>query len=67
MKASVVREMTTQEIREKLVEEKLSYSKAKMAHSISPMENPLVLRSSRKDIARLAGELRQRDLNENSK
>ncbi len=63
MKASVVREMTTQEITEQLVEEKLNYSKIKMAHTISPLENPIQLRNKRKDIARLASELRSRQIN----
>jgi len=62
MKASVVREMTTQELREQLEELKLSYSKTKMAHTISPLENPMELNKSRKDIARLATELRSREL-----
>ena len=63
MKASVVREMTTQEITEQLVEEKLNYSKIKMAHTISPLENPIQLRNKRKDIARLSSELRSRQIN----
>ncbi len=63
MKASVVREMTTQEIKEKLEDERLNYSKMKMAHSISPLESPSNLKAVRKDIARLATELRNRQIN----
>lgn len=63
MKASVVREMTTQELKDKLQEEKLAYSKAKMAHAISPIENPMSIRAMRKDIARMSTELRNRELN----
>ena len=63
MKASVVREMTTQEIKDQIVEEKVNYAKMKMAHTISPLENPIVLRNKRKDIARLANELRSREIN----
>lgn len=63
MKASVVREMTTQEIKDKLENEKQAYAKAKMAHTISPLENPLTLKATRKDIARLSTELRNRELN----
>lgn len=63
MKSSVVREMTTQEIKEQLEESKLSYSRMKMGHTISPMENPTKLKSTRKDIARLSTELRNRELN----
>lgn len=64
MKASVVREMTTQEIKEQLEESKLNYYKMKMAHTISPLENPVSLKNSRKDIARLSTELRSREMNE---
>lgn len=63
MKASVTREMTTQEIKDQLVEEKISYSKMKMGHTISPMENPVVLKEKRKSIARLSTELRSREIN----
>lgn len=62
MKASVVREMTTQEISEQLVELKLSYSKVKMGHTITPLENPMELKKIRKNIARLSTELRSREL-----
>ncbi len=63
MKASVVREMTTQEIKDQLVEEKISYSKMKMGHTISPLENPVALKEARKTISRLSTELRSRDIN----
>ena len=55
--------MTTQEVHEQIVEEKISYDKLKMAHTISPLEDPSELKKKRKDIARLHTELRQRELN----
>ncbi len=55
--------MTTQEIKEALVEAQISYDKTKMGHTISPMENPVSLRDSRKTIARLNTELRSREIN----
>lgn len=64
MKASEIKEMTTQELVEKVQAEKVNYAKVKMAHSISPMENPMVLRATRKDIARMATELRSREMND---
>lgn len=63
MKASVIREMTTQEIREQVVEEKINYDKMKMAHAISPLENPSELNGKRKVIARLSTELQHRKIN----
>ncbi|MES2588976.1 MAG: 50S ribosomal protein L29 [Bacteroidota bacterium] len=43
-----------------LFEEK--YSKMKLAHSVTPMENPLQIRSMRKTIARLHTELTKRNI-----
>lgn len=63
MKASVVREMTTQEIREAIESQRANYDKTKMAHTISPIENPMNLKYTRKNIARLLTELRQREIN----
>lgn len=61
MKASVIKEMTTQEISERIEEEKVGYDKLRMAHHISPLENPMELKSKRKLIARLQTELRARN------
>lgn len=60
MKASVVREMTTQEISEAIAEQNISLDKLRMAHHISPLENPMQLKELRKTIARLNTELRRR-------
>lgn len=60
MKSSIIREMTTDEIQERLVDEKSTLAKMKMQHAISPLENPLVLREKRKDVARLMTELTNR-------
>jgi large subunit ribosomal protein L29 len=60
MKSSVIREMTTDEIEDKLIDEKSALGKLKMQHAISPLENPLVLRDRRKDVARLMTELTRR-------
>ncbi|MCI5057898.1 MAG: 50S ribosomal protein L29 [Flavobacteriales bacterium] len=63
MKASVIKEMTTEELQDKLVEEKELYSKLKLNHAVSPLENPLSIRSKRKVIARLRTELNKRAIN----
>lgn len=60
MKPSVIREMTTEEIQERLEDEKATIEKLRMQHAISPLENPLVLREKRKDVARLMTELNKR-------
>ncbi|GAB5539943.1 MAG: hypothetical protein Salg2KO_20460 [Salibacteraceae bacterium] len=60
MKSSVIREMTTEEIQDKLIDEKSTLAKMKMQHAISPLDNPLVLRERKKDVARLMTELTRR-------
>ena len=62
MKASVIAEMTTEEIKDKLVEETEMSSKLKINHTVSPLENPMQLRSRRKVVARLKTELKKREL-----
>ncbi len=66
MKQSIVKELTTDEIREKVKEERAHYVKIKMAHAVSPLDNPLKIRSSRKAIARMATELKNRSMKEQS-
>ena len=60
MKQSIVKDLTTDEVREKMRDERASYTKMKMAHAVSPVENPMKLRASRRAIARLETELRKR-------
>lgn len=62
MKQSVVIEMTTPELKERIFEEKKDLSRLTMAHAVSPLENPLVLREKRRSIARLNTELTKREL-----
>lgn len=60
MKQSIVKDLTTDEIREKIKEEKANYVKLKMAHAVSPVENPMKIRASRRAIARMVTELKKR-------
>ncbi|MCH8554834.1 MAG: 50S ribosomal protein L29 [Schleiferiaceae bacterium] len=62
MKASDLKNLTTEELRDKLVEEQNNYRSAKLTHAISPMENPLALRGQRRDIARIHTELAMREM-----
>ncbi len=63
MKAKEVKELTTAELKERLDAQKAELTQMKLQHSISPLDNPLQIREVRKTIARLATELRQRELN----
>ncbi|HMI08604.1 MAG TPA: 50S ribosomal protein L29 [Flavobacterium sp.] len=62
MKQSEIKDLSAAELQEKLSQTKKTYSDLKMAHSISPIENPLQIRTVRRDVARLATEISKREL-----
>jgi large subunit ribosomal protein L29 len=62
MKQSEVRELSTAELQEKLGEIKKSYTDLKLAHAVTPLENPIQLRTLRRTVARIATELTKREL-----
>lgn len=65
MKNSEIRELTTSEISERIEVEREKLIRMKLNHAISPLDNPMLLKESRKTIARLKTELRNRQLTEN--
>lgn len=60
MKKLNLKELSVNDLRERLTEERSTYTKLKMNHAVSPLENPLKIRDSRRNIARLETELHQR-------
>lgn len=62
MKQSEVKELSVAELQDKLKELKKNYSDLKVAHAISPLDNPIQLRSVRRSVARVATELTKREL-----
>ena len=62
MKQSEIKEASTAELQEKLVDSKKAFSELKMAHAITPLENPIQLRMQRRVVARIATELNNREV-----
>ncbi len=62
MKQSEIKETSTADLQEKLVDSRKAYTDLKMAHAISPLENPVQLRTRRKVIARIETELTNREV-----
>nr|WP_321245139.1 50S ribosomal protein L29 [uncultured Psychroserpens sp.] len=62
MKQSEIKELSITDLREQLGTLQKNYTDLKMAHAITPMENPLQLRSLRRSVARIATELTKREL-----
>ena len=62
MKQQVISELSTTELKERLVEEALQLNKLNLNHAISPIENPNKIKWQRRTIARLKTEIRKREL-----
>lgn len=67
MKTSEIIELTNKEIIERLQTEQENLVRLRLNHSVSPLDNPMKIRESRRNIARLQTILRSRELNENQK
>lgn len=65
MKASEINELSVKEIEERIDNEKNFLIKQKLNHAISPLDNPLKIRETKKTIARLETILRKKTLEEN--
>jgi len=65
MKTSEINELTIKEIVEKIQVEKENLVRLRLNHAVSPLDNPMKIKESRKNIARLKTILRQRELNDN--
>jgi large subunit ribosomal protein L29 len=55
-----VKEMSVVDIKSRIEEDELRIKKLKFAHAVSPLENPMNIRSVRKDLARLKTELKNK-------
>jgi large subunit ribosomal protein L29 len=60
MKAHVLTDMPENELHDLLATEREKLIKMKMSHAVSPMENPLQIKFTRKAIARVMTELSMR-------
>lgn len=63
MKNKEIAGLTDQELNDKIVSEKAGLNKLKVNHAVSPIENPLNIRLTRKTIARLKTEETKRKKN----
>ena len=57
-----LQEFTDVDLENELKEAKEEYTKMKFDHAVAGLENPLVLRSLRRDIARIKTEIRRRQV-----
>lgn len=64
MKTREIKELNNKEIQERVDAEREHLVRLKLNHAISPLDNPLQIKEVRRTIARLATELRQREINQ---
>ena len=57
-----IKSLGVDELKAKIAEDELRLKKVSFAHSISPLENPMSIRSLTKDLARLKTALRSKEL-----
>ncbi len=63
MKLQEIKELSDKDLKERLDAEKLSLNQLVISHSITPLDNPSMLKEKRKDIARINTEIRAREIN----
>ncbi|MEZ4900513.1 MAG: 50S ribosomal protein L29 [Spirosomataceae bacterium] len=57
MKNSEIKALTVEQLQQTLIEEQERLLKLKFAHAVSPIENPMRIRNTRRLVARLMTEL----------
>ena len=61
MKSAEIKELSAKELEERIETEKAQYARLRVQHAVSPVENPSVIKKSRRDIARMLTILRQKN------
>ena len=62
MKKEEIKELSIQELRAQIEASEKAYRELKVAHAISPIDNPSKITKDRREIARMKTVLRQKEL-----
>lgn len=62
MKQVDIKDLSVDDLTEKFAEQKEALAKMKLSHAVSPLENPMQIKDTRRSVARLKTELRKREL-----
>lgn len=65
MKPAEIRELSLNEIIERIENEENFITKQKLNHAISPLDNPMKIKASRRNLARLKTILKEKQMMEN--
>lgn len=61
MKAQEIKNLTTEELTGRIAEEKAQLDSLKFNHTVAPLDNPMNIRATRRNIARMLTELAKRN------
>ncbi len=61
-KADDYRSLDNEALKDKISDEQMRLKKTKFSHAVNPIENPLSIKTQRRQIARLKTEQRKREL-----
>ena len=61
MKSAEIKDMSVQDLQERIAAEKANLAQLRVQHAVSPVENPSIIKKSRRDIARMLTILRQKN------
>lgn len=64
MKNSEIKELSTADLQDRLFNEQQKLSNMKFDHAVSPLENPMLIKAARTNVARIKTELNARKLAE---
>lgn len=57
-----IKQLSTSDLIEKILDTKLTIKKIEFNNVIAPVDNPLIIRTLRKDVAKLKTEIRRREI-----
>ncbi|MBR2325844.1 MAG: 50S ribosomal protein L29 [Alistipes sp.] len=60
MKTAEIKDMSVQDLQERIAAEKARLATMKVQHAVSPVEDPSQIKKTRRDIARMLTVLRQK-------
>ena len=66
MKKESLKELSINDLNDRLAQAREQLVKMNLNHAASPLENPNLIRATRKNIARILTELRRRELEQNN-
>ena len=61
MKSAEIKELSVKELQERIEAQKAQLTKLKVQHAVSPVEDPSIIKKSRRDIARMLTIQRQKN------